>query len=356
MKSILNMLLLVNLFTLGCSDSKLVDSEDKGTTSGCTDCGTTVGPCEIYPKQFIPISSLPHPWSQTVAKCNTYFTHYDHSLICYQQNDTFWYTNCESSNCQALDVNVHYLLSKDLGASQRVVVEAFDNAVFSGSPRASLTLSDFDASKAGAYKQSVLFIEPGNYYFRAYIDNNESGELPYQYQGMEPIEARPHGTFGAMSNLSQVSVMPGSAYMRQPLNIYIDKLLKQPGYEEKTAAHIRMQLSFAEGIEIPYKKKVVIQLFDQEDFNFEPVHSFEIVSESFLVVGKERSFEFITPDLPEGRYFIRAFLDDSENGYLDENEAVAVFTRFGELGLITVREKRTESIELELTVEQSNSM
>ncbi len=300
---------------------------------------------------------LPSPWNAKVGSCDHYSDPYHdvETLLCYEDDENEWHTNCESGECQALSVNVHYMLSEDLGDGQKVIVEAFDNPHFSGSPKSSLIMTNFDASRPGKHQDEVLFLKPGEYYFRAYIDHQENPALPYQYQGMEVITDRPLGVFGALSDLTKVVVETGS-YQRaqQPVNIYLDQLLKRPGFEEPTNARIRFKLDISEGFDVPLDRKVMIQLFDGEDFAYNPIHRFEIPSENFLVVGRLGQYEFITPDLPEGRYFIQVFLDPSENGYWDSEEPGAIYYRYGEKGIVVVKENRTETISLNLEVAEES--
>jgi len=293
---------------------------------------------------------LPDRWKDRVKECDTYENDEGQSgLLCVEEDDKRWMSNCKSKECQAVPVNVHYMLTQDLGYNNRVMIEAFDNSKFTGSPVSSLEMTNFDASRAGTHSEDVVFLEPGEYYFRAFISNESRQNIPYEYQGMELVGDSPVGVFGALSDATRAIIdRRGDWTSTRSVQIYLDKLFKKPGAEVPTNAHLRIKLSVADDYETPVGNKVLIQLFDKGDFSYEPVVKFEMASENLRIVGSVGKAEFISPDLEVGRYFIRAFLDLSNNGYYDEGEPVAILTRAGEKSRANIIEDRTETIELKM--------
>ena len=292
---------------------------------------------------------LPGRWKPEVKECEKQEADTSGNLFCVEKKDRRWMSNCKSDECQAVPVNIHYMLSEDLGTSNHVVVEAFDNAKFSGSPISILDVTNFDASRAGTHSEDVIFLEPGVYYFRAYISKDHTTVVPYEYQGMELVGDQPVGYFGALSEATKAIIDGrGDWTSSRSVNIYLDKLMKRAGTEAPSHAHLRLQLTLEQGIEVPLGVKVLIQLFAKDDFSFDPDVSYDVASENFKVEGQLGKTEFISPDMAPGQYFIRTFLDLSKNGYYDDGEPLAVFEKNTEHARVSIQEHRTESIALVL--------
>jgi hypothetical protein len=292
-------------------------------------------------------ANLPGSWHDRVQTCGAGDDRPQQAGTCVEAGDRRWHVTCHTNNCQAVDVSVHYMLTEDLGPSNRVVVEAFDNPRFRGWPLANLEISNFDATGPGKSKADVLFLDPGEYYFRAYVSTDDHENLPYEYQGMILVGNRPVGYFGALSGPTKVVVDPAKG-QSSPATIYLDTLLKRPGEDLPTHAHLRLKLSVAEGTNVPLAHKVFIQILERDDFSYDPNISYEVASETFMIVGREGTSEFVSPDMPIGRYFVRVFLDLDSNGFLDEGEPVAYYVKNGEHGMINIEANRTETISLVL--------
>lgn len=292
---------------------------------------------------------LPSDWNDQVAECkeNETFRRVSDKFVCVESEDTRWYPNCKSDNCQAVNLNVHYMLLENLGYTNRIIVEAFDNAKFSGSPVSSLEITNFDASRVGLHRNEVIFLEPGEYYFRAFISNVDVPN-PYEYQGMELVSETPVGIFGALSGAERVVVRPSNRIdINSDINIYLDKLMVKEGQEIPTNAHLRAKISVPEDYVVPASKKIYVQFFNTDDFFYDPAYEFTLASETLMITGSEGSTEFLSTDLKEGSYYIRAFLDVSGNGYFDDGEPQFINTLHGELKLVKIVKNRTELVNIQ---------
>jgi hypothetical protein len=254
---------------------------------------------------------------------------------------------CSGEDCREVRVDVHYMLSEDIGEDQFVVVEAFDNPRFAGQPATTGLLNGFDATGPGEHDGLTLQLTPGEYYLRAYVSTGSENTLPYEYGDMQLVSDHPVGIFGAGSAPVKVDLR-GDADTAQSVDIYLDKLFKRKGAGEGTAAFLRVELAIADGVDIPVGGKVLVELFDNDDFAYAPVHSFEIATENFLVEGRRGRTELVTPELGLGRFYLRAYLDASGNGFWDEAEPVATYMTGGIKGLLEIKAKRTESVALTL--------
>lgn len=277
----------------------------------------------------------------------------DGDRVCFEGPDTQWETTCERDECIKVAVNVFYLLDKDLGRSNSVVVEAFDNPHFAGSPESSARLTGFDASAPGRRGKVDLYLDGELYYFRAYVAQDGSEALPYEYSGMQLVSDRPVGTYGALSELQSLDLR--SLYGDEPasIDIYLDKLFKAAGDEEPSEAYLRLLLNLPEGYKPPLDRLVRIELHEQEDFAFKPAHVFSVPTENFLVEGRTGKAEFLSPQLPEGKYFLYAYLDASGNEFADAGEPQQTYYGFGEPARVEIIARRTASLSLELAVHET---
>ncbi len=265
--------------------------------------------------------------------------------ICYTESNRMWMSNCDWNSCSQLKVNVHYMLTDNLGTGNTVVVEAFDNHLFSGSPASVLRITNFDATRAGIHQEDYLIMEAGEYYVRAYIANDGSPPTPYQYGNMEIVSDQPFGLFGALSDATKVFVGPGEI---GDVDIYLDKLFKTPGIEEPSNAHIRVVVTIDPTFEIPLSQEVRIELHNQEDFDYHPAYEFELPSESLSIEGVEGRAEYVSGQLNPADYFVFVWLDLSGNGYFDAGEPSQTYQLYGELGRVHIEKDKTVSIELNL--------
>lgn len=267
-----------------------------------------------------------------------------------QTGDESWRKSCDSEECRELKVYVHYLLTKDLGDGVTVRIEAFDNANFAGSPKGTGEVTGFTA-KAGEWKDTTMFLLPGEYYLRAYLRNDQDpGATPYPLGDMQLVAGTPVGVYGALSRPQSVRVEPeASSDTVDPVHLNLDQLFEKPGTEPPTNARLRLQLSTPDGAEVQDHKKVLVQLHASTDLEHSPVYQFEVASEQLLVDGRKGRAEFVSPSLEEGDYIAFAFLDQNDNGFYDDGELASLFKEDGLAKKIAVRKDRTANVGLPMT-------
>jgi hypothetical protein len=267
---------------------------------------------------------------------------------CFETEEYQWRTSCRSDGCQQVKVFTHYMLPDELDGHYAVNVEAFDNPAFQGAPVGSVRLADF-AARRGSWKESELYLEPGEYYLRAYMTDADAGDVPYVLGGMTLVADRPVGVFGALSGAEMVRVAPrAQARHPDPVHIYLDKLFKKAGSEPETNAHLRVALAAAEGVEVPDGRQIHVQLRKTSDMAEAPVYDFTMASEALLVQGRLGRAEFVSPSLALGPYVVSAFVDDNGNGLLDAGEPAAVHRVDGLAQALQIAANRTETIALTL--------
>lgn len=268
---------------------------------------------------------------------------------CFTNDDFAWRTSCKKASCQAVKVFTHYMLSDDLGSGHPVHVEAFDNPNFLGAPSASVRLSHFTASQ-GKWQDADLYLEPGEYYLRAYMTNEEDeATKPYQFGGMTLVQGQPVGVYGALSGAEMVRVEPRAQNpYPAPVHIYLDRQFKVPGQEPDTNAHIRLSLSLATGQTAPDGREVMIELHRTADLNERPLHTFAMPSELFLVQSRLGRSDYLTPSLDEANYVVFVYLDANGNHLYDLGELQGLYKQNGQPFAVHVVKERTEPIALEL--------
>jgi hypothetical protein len=269
--------------------------------------------------------------------------------MCFENEDYTWRVNCKSKDCQAVPVFVHYMLTEDLGQSNTVSIEAFDNPRYVGAPVSTIQVQNFMARQNGDYKQAELFLAPGTYYLRAFISNESELLVPYQYQGMELLSEKPIGIYGALSSPASVTVAPKKvSSFTQPVHITLDKLFKSKNEESDTKAYLRISFNTEENAVIPVSRKVLTQLRTEADLGMAPVVSFTTLTESFLIEGQKGKAELMTTSLPVGKYIVFSFLDANGNEFYDDGELAALHMKNAEAAQIDIRANRVESIVLTL--------
>jgi hypothetical protein len=269
----------------------------------------------------------------------------NYERYCYEKEESFIDTTCQGDACNQVKVNVFYLLNEDLGSSQTVIVEAFDNPYFAGSPEASAILDGFDASRAGRRSTAEIFLPDGTFYFRAFISHRQDEVTPYEYNGMSLVTEKPMGTYGALSELRSL-VLNNEEESNHSVDIFLDKLFKGPDAESQ--AFLRLLVSLPEGFQAPLGRQVRIELHTQDDFAFLPAQVYSIPSESFLIAGLEGRAEFLSPQVPIGKYFIRSYLDSNSNGFWDDGELYRVLKKYDEPAWVEIKSLRTATVELAL--------
>jgi len=272
-------------------------------------------------------------------------------LQCYHSGTSTWLTSCDDGTlCRRVPVTVRYKLGQDLGTTNVVNVEAFDNPRFTGNPVSVMTLTGFDASHAGTEASDALLLKPGEYYFRAYLGDGTDEAAPYEYGDMQLVSETPVGLYGAASGPTRIVVAaPGAkdAEAQAPVDIVMDKLFKSDT-ASKTDARLRVMLQVDPNVDIPLGRKVIVELNTHDDFGFTPAYSFTVASEDLRVDGRKGLAELVTPELAEGTYFVRTFLDASGDGYADADELQAIFTQGGQKAPVKVVRSRTETLSLTL--------
>ena len=269
---------------------------------------------------------------------------------CYQTPDYTWRTSCKEASCQSVKVFTHYMLNDDLGSGHPVHVEAFDNPNFQGAPAASVTLTHFDA-KMGEWKDADLYLQPGEYYLRAYMSTSDDDSVqPYVFGGMQLVKGGPVGVYGALSGAEMVRVAPREQDpYPPPVHIYLDRQFKEPGTEPDTNAHIRLSLTLADGLTAPDAREVKIRLQRSADLNQTPVAEFSMPSALFLVQGRVGHADYLTPSLDEGDYVVFVYLDANGNNLVDDGEWSAINKQNGQPFAVHIVKDRTEPVALTLT-------
>ncbi len=280
-------------------------------------------------------------------ECESGLTHQETGQ-CYEEDDYRWRTSCKSADCQAVKVFVHYMLPDDLGDGRAVHVEAFDNPNFVGSPTSSVRVASFSA-RTGEWRSADVFLEPGEYYMRAFLTTADDTVVPYTMSGMTLVAGQPVGVHGALSGAEMVSVAPRhQAVNADPVHIRLTKLFKQPGSEPETKAYLRAQFTVSSRCEIPDGRKVWLNFYESDDLAAAPVAAFPMASEALLVQGRVGRADFVTPSLPEGQYIVFAYVDENGNELFDLDEPSALHKRNDVAAKVTIRANRTESIALKL--------
>ncbi len=264
---------------------------------------------------------------------------------CYDKKPARYMTSCSAEDCSQVPVFVHYGLAEKLGENFTVHVEAFDNSNFNGYPVGKVEVSHFKA-EAGSWKETELWLPEGNFYIRAFLSNEESPNMPYQFGDMVLIRDQPVGIFGVLSGAEVVRVDYRKRYT-DPVAIHLDQLFKKPGTEPETNARLRTIVKFPADYVVVAGKEVRVELHKTIDFEAAPVSSMEIKSELFMIQGQAGKAEVVSPSLDVGAYFVRVYFDENQNDFYDEGEMEAV------LGgttpeRVSIEKDHTRSVTLEL--------
>lgn len=271
------------------------------------------------------------------------------SRPCFEDETYRWRPTCRSSDCQEVPVYVNYQLTEDLGKSVGIAVEAFDNPRFVGSPVSTARIGHFDASRAGGFQQTVIYLSPSQYYLRAYVANDDESIVPYEYQSMNLISNRPLGVYGALSSPQSIDVRPRNVeHFPAPIHLNIDKLFQKPGTEPKTNAHLRLLLSATEQSLIAPGRKIIINLHADENLQMAPAYHFELQTERMLVTGQVGRAEFVTPDLKAGKYILFVYVDSNGNGFRDSSELAQIYKKLDQPAFVVIVNNQTLSLPLEL--------
>lgn len=265
---------------------------------------------------------------------------------CFESEDFTWRTSCQSDSCQEVKVFTHYMLEDDLGAGRVVHIEAFDNQYFQGAPASQVRIANFDARR-GEWRDAQLFLQPGEYYLRAFMTTADDTVTPYSLGNMTLVSDQPVGVFGALSGAEMVRVAPRSQNrFPDPVHIYLDKLFKKPGTEPETNAHLRLNLTVADGSTVADGRQVIVRLLKNRDLSETPAAEFTMASELLLVQGRLGKAEFVSPSLTIGDYLVFVFVDVNGNNNYDDGELAGIHTVNAQPAAIAIRKDRTESLPL----------
>ena len=294
----------------------------------------------------------------------------DKAKPCYQKLDTVWRPSCRSNECQEVPVYVNYLLKEDLGGASTVNVEAFDNPNFVGAPISTVRVSHFNTSRPGTYERTSVWLDPGAYYLRAFVSDDDSKTVPYQYQQLQLVSERPVGVFGALSSPSSLTVKPRRVSKNpDPVHIVIDKLFRDPNAKIDTNAHLRVAFTVPDCAPtvtppagepaggtppvvnctpVPQSRTLIVRLFEDDDILRAPLASFTMPSEAFMVSSRPGKADLLSPALALGRYIVFAFIDENSNQFYDEGELAQIYSRFNAPAMVTIEANRTAELSLTL--------
>ncbi len=265
------------------------------------------------------------------------------------QRDTSyrWSANCRGGDCASVSVFAHYTLPDNIGSHQTLVVEAFDNARFQGSPVATLQMYGFDATHPNSSEREDMFLAPGEYYFRAYLSAAEQQPIPYPMGDMELIGDKPVGVYGALSGAKRVVIR--SHEQPETIHISIDQLFKKPGSELASLGHLRLKMQVEpKSYAIPSYRQVHILLLKRADIESKPEFSFQMSSQQLLIPGQEFQAEFVTPGVAAGQYYVFAYLDSDGNGYFDAGEPAGIVKERDQPTPISLENEHTRTLYLVL--------
>lgn len=298
------------------------------------------------------LNFLPENQRSGTQTCDQYQINGNYVLNCYERDNRKYLSNCSSDRgCQTVAVSINYLLQENLGMGKTVVVEAFNADGAQNYPAAVTKVFNFDATHAGTSAMESMFLAAGNYYFRAYLSDDDFS-TPFEYKGMDKVEQQmvnqPYGTYGA-SGVASVQVN-GSAENKpqSPVIVNLNRLFRKAGEERPTNANLRIGITVDPATEVPAGKDVIIKLYGTNDFRVNPIYTFKFSSNLLKIEGQKGKAEYIATNLKAGDYFVQAFLDDSGNGYADPGELQDTYKKGDEQAKMSVVENRTDKVDLKL--------
>ena len=263
------------------------------------------------------------------------------------KTDYSWTPNCNGDSCQPVGFQVHNTVKQDLGKNGTLWIEAYDNHDLQGQPVASMKVFGFSMSKHTGAREE-LYLEPGEYYLRAFMSNQNENRLPSDFDGLSPID-KAEGQFAVISLPVRVLVEP---YTPSPLtHIYLDQLYEDPNNSARYQAKLRIKITSPEELFIPNDRQLHIQLLDRADIDRLPQHEYIIPSSNLLVMGKKGQTQYVTDAISPDDYYLFVFLDEDGNHYYDYGELAYFHWSSSEPAAITLEEKKTKSIIAPLRLE-----
>ena len=242
---------------------------------------------------------------------------------------------CTGWDCREQFLVVTYNLDEVI-LDAEVVVEAFDNPQFLGAPSAETRLTPFDAYRPGAMVKGSIWLKPGRYYLRAFLEPHgaDAGE-PFVYEGLQLVKGRAIGILGALSAPQLVELKAKTAADHQTLEnvafISLSHLFRETDSPFGTKAHFRFKLSYAacaapDGCaEIPIGTKVIVRLLETADLELAPTMELKVPIEALMVTTRPGVTEVLSPELPLGAFAAYAFIDMNGNTFMDEGEPGQIF-------------------------------
>ena len=261
-------------------------------------------------------------------------------------HDYAWQPNCQSKDCQAVSLFVHYNLTQDLGPAATLWVEAFDNPYFNGPALSTFRMSRFDTSSPSTSAREEMFLDPGEYYLRAYVTTKTTAPLPADLQGLEPEQAA-IGTFGALSKPERVVIQKGSSL--GAVHINIDQFLTDPAAPLNTGAKLRTKVTMEDDIAPPENRKLLLKLFQNPNIDEVPLYQFATTTNELLLESTGSRAEILTSDLEPGSYYAFAFIDEDSNDYFDYGEPAAFYEQYGEPWPVEIKTDFTTQLDLMLS-------
>jgi len=280
------------------------------------------------------------------------------------------YPGCEGWDCRKIEISVVYAIESELGR-RSLVVEAFDNPYFAGSPGNSAVPVPFIASFTNTTTVS-MWLKPGRWWFRAWLADDQP-VAPLTYRNLQLVRDIPVGVAGALSGATAVDIqknggaIPGERYgngnLNPPLLLVISHILVDPD-SPGTAAYLRLTVDVAGcgtasenecSNRILPDRDIIIRLLDSPDLAETPIREFKVSSNLLLVSGSVGKLEWFSPELMTGRYFVAAAVDADADGYFDDEELVGI-TQIRDVPVyVDIKENYTRSAAIVLSRKTTSS-
>lgn len=258
-----------------------------------------------------------------------------------------WKPNCQSEDCQAVSLFVHYAVDKDLGPNATLWVEAFDNPYFNGAALSTFRMSSFDTSGPSSSAREEMYLDPGEYYLRAYVSNASAAPLPNDLQGLEPEDSA-IGVYGALSQPERVVIKRNEQI--GAVHITVDQLLSDPTVPVATGAKLKTTITTEDEVITPNNRNIILNLLKNPDIDEAAQYTFRTSSNDLLVDRDEPQAEIVTSDLEPGSYYAFVFIDEDGDEYFDYGEPAAFHKRYGEPWPIDIKEDFTARLEMILSI------
>ncbi len=267
------------------------------------------------------------------------------------------YPDCTGYDCVEQQVVVTYGMDEPI-TDAVAIVEAFDNPQFSGSPTASSRITPFDTTP-GAIGRTSLYLKPGRYYMRAYLDSDAwQDAVPQSYGGLELPGDRPVGVLGALSSPKQLDVEATRNYDEDDIDRAVFITLKHVFRDGEspfgTAAHFRLRLAYPpcampDGcMGITPGTNVIVRLLDGDELDASAAFESTLKIEDFQVTTRLGAAELVTQELPEEAFVVYSFMDLNANGFVDDGEPRAILGSWEAPAYVKAKANLTPTFDLTL--------